>query len=834
MDPHEDSQSLQHQPQQGENSKLRSWLMIVSDCPDIDSTMNSVPWPAAEVPVEIFELITSYLYRSEVRTLRLVCREFEAKVSAQFFKNVVVPFRSELYGQLRDESSPSTKNPAASVFSNGMRIFEAFGPHILRFALSLELEEDDLAFPPVKPLQEAVPTFWGIYRWPHETYHRYTDLEGLEQTADETEGMKEALKYLIKVTNLGLCCDAGLGFLLGPDRGGHLPSRGHQSIFATGDWRRTHQNLDGGSSQATSPVLTVADLSDRARNAKDLPNPLWAKHKILEKMAADAGYSKWQTDEAVQVMLQTEGTTLAKVDFHERATHPRDQDRYNSLASFHALHPATDAEPFSDADHWPLIPASLSRAQRELLLELEWAHRAMIQSYVISIVDNASLGGYGNLTTLTIAKIPSCHVHILCREDLWMGVPSLKNIYLGVIADWRRVTKSAPGLIEDTSVSPVKAVGKVFELFQDYIGLQPQIESIHFEWICGGEFASGIYQRNQYILPAPFHSSPDLMVSPDTAIDDTKNLLRLPHIKHLSLKNCWAPPHIFLQTVRQMALASLEKLELESVSLTGPPSTSYQSALVPIGHANTMVHPTILGANTATHGGNAAPMDLMSLFTHNMNAALNPPTMLHQLPGNPMSQLNSLYAWSSGPTDALRQPEWLSWAGIIDHFAPGIKARNTVALQSENMSEIADMWTEKLEAVSSFLPKATDLPSDEMRYKLKCLSIKSCGYVIIDMPHIDTRAVTPPDVANYVSSIVRAAANSMAGIMQSCRDKLLGKISPFMPVAELRYLESGYGVTSGWDSIYDERTRAEAVSDGLDHAGHGRFSGVVEASGVHI
>jgi hypothetical protein len=95
-----------------------------------------VPWPNEKLPVEIFELITCYLSRREIRDLRLVCREFEAKVSAQYFRNVVVPFRSELYGRLSRDDNLPLRNPAASLFSNGMRIFQSFGPHILRRRLS--------------------------------------------------------------------------------------------------------------------------------------------------------------------------------------------------------------------------------------------------------------------------------------------------------------------------------------------------------------------------------------------------------------------------------------------------------------------------------------------------------------------------------------------------------------------------------------------------------------------------------------------------------------------------------------------------------------------------
>lgn len=194
-------------------------------------------------------------------------------------------------------------------------------------------------------------------------------------------------------------------------------------------------------------------------------------------------------------------TRLANLDFDERANkdvlydgNPQAQGVFDADATI------------IDIARWPLIPINLTRAQMELLLELEWAHRAMIQSYVISVIDNASLGCYEHLTTLTIAKIPSCHLRILQRDDLWASIPSLKSVHLGVIADWRRITKPTPGCIEDSPISPLGAVGAVFALLQDHISQQPHVESIHFEWICGGEFAPSSHQRNQYVLLHPLPS----------------------------------------------------------------------------------------------------------------------------------------------------------------------------------------------------------------------------------------------------------------------------------------------------------------------------------------
>ncbi|KAM0558181.1 hypothetical protein ACHAPJ_004865 [Fusarium lateritium] len=792
----------------------------------------SVTWPAHRLPVEIFEIIISQLTRLEVRCLRLVCKEFEAKVSAQYFRNVVVPFKSELYSNLERDENGALKRTSSALLSNGMRIFQSFGPHIWRFALSLELDEDTLAYPPVKPSQEAIPTFWGIYRWPHRTYHRYTDLEGLEQTADETEAMKEALKCLVKVTNLGLCCDAGLGFLSGPDHIARSATTLHP-VFATQNWRRSGFEPD----HRKQPIVTMADFNEIVKGFKKpvFENPISFKRTVLQKMASDAGYSGDQINEAVRMILDTEGTDLNTIDFDERASLLNDLEARRSLSQNSNR---ADFEPAADATH-PLIPSSLTRAQKEMLLELEWAHRAMIQSYVIGLIDNARDGCFQNLTTLTVAKIPSSHVYVFCRHELWQNLQALNNVSLGVIADWRRVSKPAPGCVEDTAVSPVEAVGKVHQLLNSYIGAQQNIESLHFEWICGGEFAPGTYQRNHYILPAPFFSEPELMAVTDSPRTHTDNLLALPYIKHLSLKNCWASPHVLLHTIRTMALSSLEKLDLESLSLSGPPTLTPQAPLQQAMGAPNANTANLLGL-FQLGGPQPAPVaqmlqpapfaQLAQIAQQNtQNAQANQPQpQQHAIPQLPLNQLNN--PAPDTPSDTLQHPERLSWAGIIEHFSPGIKIRDILARDESSLDPQSQASLfDQPDPLGQHIPSPYHLRSDEKKYTLKCLSFKSCGYVSIDKAAINTRSILPHGVQGLGGN-GNPHSQDLSPLMQRCRDKLLGRIAPYMRSHELFQLTNVFGMNMGWETIYDERTINDAAADGVEQPGKGRFSGTVDAS----
>ncbi|KAG9250399.1 F-box domain-containing protein [Emericellopsis atlantica] len=767
-------------------------------------------WPASEIPVEIFEIIVSHLSRSEIRSLRLVCREFEDKVSSYYFRNVVVPFRSELYGTLPPDETGVRQHPSSALFSNGGGIFKNFGHHILRFALSLELDEDALAYPPVKAVQEALPAFWGIYRWPHQSYNRYTDLQSIEQTADETQSLKHALWCLTKVTNLGLCCDAGLGFLVRPDT--EARSRAiSRPVFTNQNWRRgSRQSADN---DADGDIVTLTDFNGLTRSRSKLTSDsMNHKERILERMMEDVGYRGQEVDEAIQILLATEHRDLESLELGDdhavpvadvgsqtgNATPPR--PRYRTIFDTMAAPESISTEDVRADDYHahrthprpPLMPADLTLAQKELLLELEWAHRAMIQSYFLAIADQGPPNFLQNLTTLTFASIPSCQVQILNDPRIWLNLPQVSQVSLGVIADWRRIVKRSPGCIDDVPVSPVEAVGKVYNLINNCIGPQSNIESLHFEWICGGEFAPSSAQRNQYVLPAPVVDRPrDLMVN-GFAKDNQGALLFLPHIKHLSLKNCWFTPDAFLQTIRRMGLASLEKLELESVSLSGPVTPADQPPQHPPVHM-----PVPVG-----------------LWAHNQ-----------PLPVHHPAQNNEGTAEEIGIEG---DPRWFTWSHMVGHFCSNTAARD----ESVDRAELAGRRALAASALSKYVPDAIRLVEDEGLYKIRCASFKSCGYIWVKHPKVNTRVLMPPDIADVARTPTLPAAPARLVLgMQSCKDGLAGRILPYVSEVDKDILENVYGMRFGWSDVYDGSVIADAILDGIDAPGAARFTGVVNSPG---
>ena len=784
--------------------------MLVNRVTTLDTMKHSPSPPPPSlsiVPVEIFDIIASLLTRDDIRNLRLVSRKCEEKASRRYFQSVVVPFRPEIYGNLNHDENGILRNSSSDLLSDGMRIFEGFGLQILRFALSLELDEDVLAQPPVKPTQKVVSTFWGIYRWPCDDYQRYQHLEHLELTADETQSMREALGCLKKVRNIGLCCDAGLGFLSGPDTVARETAT-QQPVFYTERHFRGRSQRNGEIRPiALADIYSTAETQDHA----GFQLAMARRREMLERMVIAAGFTGAQVDQAIRTILETEGTTLADITFEDRSsnvTRSGDDDRDSFLRGFPNLGATLNAK-------FPLIPVYLTRAQKEFIQEMEWVHRALIQSYVLGLADNAAAKCFSNLTTLTIAKIPGSLVHLFCRDDLWQALTTIKSVSICVVADWRQITSQTPGTIVDTAVSPAETVPKVFELLDSFIGQQENIQSLHFEWICGGEFAPGVFQRNLYVLPAPFFHNPERMTSPVALILDESLMLSLPNIKHFSLKNCWVSPHVMLQVVRDLALSSLETLEFESVSLSGPPTAAAQAPL-----AAAMVHqpgqtiPTIPVSRsrrhvleqdfaldtdeTAPQAGDYVPADY----------SLEPPD-------------------GSSPADIL-YPDWYTWAGLVEHFSPADKIQPEL-VRRFGESFVLSMVEAELDKISAFIPNHSDLVLDQGLYNLKRLSFKSCGYVAVNSCFIRSRAVIPDQITGRMNNAMPLRPD-IQSFMQRSKDQLLATISPFIKTQEKRQLSSEFAMSFGWQDVYDSSVIDDAHADGVEVPGCARFSGVMEAN----
>lgn len=843
-------------------------------------------WPLDSVPVEIFNLIIRYLRRKDVQAMRLVSREFDSKLADSFFRNVVVPFRPEfeaLYGTLNtdlgfspdqqkyglvlkkrtDESSAledgddskargsPTSMGDESLLSDGCRVFEQFGPtHIQKFALALELDEMDLACPPVKLNQEIVPAPWGLYRWPIMDYQRYAQLEGIEKLADETQHMKRAFQSLRVVSEIGLSCDAGLGYLQGPDTN-TLCRRLQPPVFRP-------------------PIYDGAEANPEDQSDEDSDRSMGLI--ILKQMAMNAGYDSNEWPGAVLRLLEDEGRAVQWVEHISASGAPshkkiplyeitKDTTKEKLIEIIERLvgeDPQDDnARGAAHAQVCGLVPNSLTASQVEMLLELEWAHRALMDSYVIAVMDNR--GSFQALNTLTIARCSGRHVRSLMKAEFWESMTCLKSFHLGVIPDWRRLHKNETGGVSQSRISPIESYRDVFDLLHIFVGEQENIKRVSFEWISGGEFAIGKSQRDRYIMPAPVLSDAANMIDLQHAFGED-DVISLPYVEKLSLKNCWFAPHVFLNVIKKMSREALRDLELESVSLTGPPSKTNEASVHPGAQGKPLHWPWPLCAG----GEPGSWFQLRRPADNNIqNNPINNGPVLNMAFPHPQPPPGLPAA---GPF-AAHQPIHFNNHGWIAQHASGAIAVNHTSAPAQQATQNPAIpkwrlfsWPHILasldmspEAVHSHLE---DLDPEDKDYhkikaqeqyfsrifnnihdsggeqdRLKTITLKSCGYALIEAPHISNWKIIPsepllvqhdPELLNQLKDLDTQ--------MLICNDGLLGKTLNYIPEAERRILSGVFGLSFGWDDIYDDIVAQIAVLDGNPNPGLGRFHGIVSSS----
>ncbi|CZT03604.1 uncharacterized protein RAG0_10326 [Rhynchosporium agropyri] len=765
-------------------------------------------WPPNQLPVEIFTLIVSYLPRSGVQNMRLVNKEFDRKVSEALFRIVVVPFRPEIYG-ITPETTGSHEIPHGSVMlqDQGMRVFQGFGRWIKRFAMSFEIDYCRLARPPRKSDQEVILTFWGPYRWPYKTYNRYSQLEGLEQTADETRTMAKALKYICSAKELGLSIDGGLGWLAGPDINQRVAERGDKPVvFGTPKF-------------VPEPKLAAPKVS---RPTSQAPPTDSTYHRYL-RMVLEAGVSQREADAAVQMLQAADhaailpgddgsleaslATTIIQRNYGPaqrlipappvNTTTPIDttmvtfagedldwsedlEEDDNQTTTTVSRRNARLAKTLKDDS---LKPNDLTNAQREMLLEMEWAQTAFMQSWAIAIIDNHST--FKGIEKLSIARLPGRHLTMLRREDFWDSLPALRCLSLAVIPDWREVKKEATSWVQDSRVSHSQAVSAVYALFTQQIGRREHIKDIHFEWLCGGEYAPGLFARNQNILAAPVVSSAMNMVNRSQQQD----VLDLPHVENLSLKNCWFSPHILKQFLNPMRKGVLQSISFDSVSLTSRITRGATPGHITQGAQNAQL-PQLAAQAVANNFVNLQPNPFGGLITQVPNQSVTAP------------HPNAPPLWLEGPRSG-------SWADILNRLTP-----------STTLEDIRYARGYAYEAE----------PAEPTR--LTKLSFESCGYVRVpldfDQTVLEAGMITPRQPATIKKRITELEDQMMKPLEPSILATIINHIEP----VEVQTLENAWNMNVGSWRISQPDLVLDAQLDGFQNAGLGRFGGVVEIAGI--
>ena len=833
-------------------------------CEDV-STSSNTKWPLNEIPVELFDLITAHLARDDVKSMRLVNKEFEQKVSRSLFHTSVVPFNTELYDMIDEDKKilrppvlnkgkrtvvlashlPETE-PGGLMWQNakedregkvykghGLRVFQGFGPHIKRFGMTFEASEKQLMQPPIKKELEYIDSYHGAYNWPSAHYARFANLAGLENTADETSRMKAAFSNLGIVQELGLSIDSGLGWLNGPDRS--LRSRVFERPSAV--FGSKYDVTDRSTAAAT-------EFWDALQRSQQSFAPYSNMQEITLEHRSLPSSTPYELD-GIGSTAYANSQRWSSMDLDKTLPHARSESWLSGLGVLYATGKSLSS---NDVDYtrYSIIPSSMRKEQKEWLLETQWAQQAFLESYMLAVIDNASI--FQRVTTLKITKLSSRFLPMLARGVFWDALPCLSDVTIHVCADWRTVEKDNAGLASVRSQNPSEAV-RIFhkDILRDRISTKESIKKLNIGWYGGGERAEGMFARNENLLPAPI-----TQLDHCTANSAIFGLV-FKSVEHLTLSNCWISPPNLEGLVRSHSSKALKKLTLDSVSITAhprfppnpqaaPPAQLVQAAIALQGQVGNNMHfglqHQVLQAGQANMGGfaqhvaqlgpaflqganpqqlallhqqwNQHMQNMQQLFNANPNvvnmAQIQPPHL-----NNPNAAVGAPAQPINAPQPTLPGPGWThghregSWPQMIDLLSPG---------------PIFDDYLPPPKPWEEPLPPRPDT-------NLRTIEFISCGYAKLPNHTGFDQLVVEPDIEHIhsLSPWFRARWNSLKPLMLESRDRYLGHIVQFMRQRELDALQFGWGLTTGWS---DRSKAQEAEFDGLLRGGTGRFSGTIE------
>ena len=647
---------------------------------------------------------------------------------------------------------------------------------------------DQLVKPPVKGKFEFFSEFWGKYKWPHPYYSRFDFCAGLEKKADEFRCMSAALSNLQGVRELGVSIDSGLGYLCGPDISDHAQLfQEKPKIFGVSETQmklklRERERLWNGIVRSLGPAAAtnyVVQGDTILANQIPLTPNEWGYFEVHFHFPTSPHSDPWGVApsriRAPRVMfvdayggkpvdrpLVFQGVNLANTPHTAGVTETFTIGDLN--IHDHASFQGREKSPFHNS---ALIPNNLTPAQKEWLLETEWAQRAFLSSYCMALTDNSHT--FQHVQSFTVAKLSSRYLSALQREDFWRALPNLNTLKINVSADWRNILKSDSGVVEAPDVRPSIAASQFHTLLAKCIAIVPGIKTLSLGYYGGGEQQVGIFGRNRHILPAPLTDYSDHY----TATSVNANILALPHVEHLTLTNCWITPPALKTFVAQMRAASLRTLTLNSVSLTG-------------------------------HSGVVDNMEPNPLENGVLRIPDGPPRRFGDpAVGNLFQQRGSAPDPRSDGTGWMVEPRRIgSWGNVIDAITPG----PTV--------ELLRYAYQHLHNVSGMRGPGP----------LARINFVSCGYVkLVNMK--DFNQAFLGEVNNNPPHCLRKRALDLMPVMMHRNDDpLLGQVIPVLHDHDQEVLQTAFPMEMNWNNA----TEWDNHEDGQPIGGSGRFSGHVK------
>ena len=346
-----------------------------------------------------------------------------------------------------------------------------------------------------------------------------------------------------------------------------------------------------------------------------------------------------------------------------------------------------------------------------------------------------------------------------------------------------------------------------------------------------------MYARNHLILAAPVVSEAIQMVNRV----HKHPVLELPHIKNLSLKNCWMSPHIFTAFVSSLGQSALETLTLDSVSLTA--SLALNAAPAPVtGPAHVALAPpnppnlqnlavqAVQAGGVVPFGQFAGQNHLQNLAVPGANNHVGHP-LLHQpqlappaygalaQPPPGAAGLNNWLNVPAVPAPVAPVGNWLdavprsgSWADIIDTITPG-----------NNLADIRH-----LRDSDRFDPPPVREPT-----AFTTLELKSCGYVRLPLD-FDQQVITSGHTSNatalHADNILSKRMSELEPHMMKPLESTLGEIVNHIQGPEVAFLQNAWNLETSWNqNPATRRLCADARADGAMNPGRGRISGLLAA-----
>ena len=446
---------------------------------------------------------------------------------------------------------------------------------------------------------------------------------------------------------------------------------------------------------------------------------------------------------------------------------------------FHGININNLPDSMADAAHEPvkmcssaaLKPRFLTTPQTEWLLETEWAQRAFLSSYILAVVDNRVT--FINVTILNFSKLSSRYLTLLDRPDLWEALQNLHTVTLMVSPDWRDVKQQHPGLVETTPVAPSLAVDPFLNVLRQHVSSRKTIKTLIVGYIGGGEHATGMFARNQHVLPAPI-------------IDSSKSpkVLELPHVCHLTFINCWFAPSVLNAFMGNMK-EELRTIKFSSASLVVTDSADAATSQTAFTFTS-QAQPTWKNVVSAGMGfGVPRPRP----------GGLPVPAII----AGTVTDTGTQFGWLKF---RVRQG---TWGSVIDKLTP-----------AANLAELR------------FAHKTAEdgsPPPERNSSSLMRLEFDSCGYVLL--PHQYERVLSVPG-RTYIEPKAAHLNNRRSGlahVMMTSDDAFLGYIHPRILSDEVDVLTTAFHMQLGWGMNPKRFLNRE---DGQPEGGTGRFSGIIQ------